>query len=55
MVCKLVKRKTTILIEEKLWKKLLQFTIEKHGTAKKTSVEIEKAIENYLTDKDSKE
>lgn len=55
MVPDLPKHKTTVLIEEDLWKKLLQFTIQKHGTAKKTSVEIEEAIEYYLNSKNSKE
>ncbi|MFH1327234.1 MAG: hypothetical protein ABIH76_00030 [Candidatus Bathyarchaeota archaeon] len=42
------KRKTTILIDDKIWKRLLSFTIQKHGTAKKTSEEIEKAVEEHL-------
>lgn len=44
----LPKRKTTILIDEEIWKQLLSYTVQKHGTAKKTSEEIEKAIQAYL-------
>lgn len=44
----LTKHKTTILIDETVWKRLLSYTIQKHGTAKKTSEEIEKAVDEYL-------
>jgi len=44
----LPKHKTTIQVEEKLWKSFLSFIIKKHGTTKKTSAEIEVAIREYL-------
>jgi len=44
----LQKHKTTILVEEKLWKSFLSFIVKKHGTTKKTSAEIEAAIKEYL-------
>jgi hypothetical protein len=46
----LVKRKTTIMIDEEIWKELLSFTVQKHGTAKKTSKEIENAIRRYVAE-----
>jgi len=48
MVKILQKHKTTILVEEKLWKSFLSFIVKKHGTTKKTSAEIEAAIKEYL-------
>jgi hypothetical protein len=42
------KRKTTVLIEEQLWKNLVIYVTEKYGTPRKVSEEIEKAIEEYL-------
>jgi len=44
----LPKHKTTILVEEKLWKSFLSFIVKKHGTTKRTSIEIESAIREYL-------
>jgi len=49
MVKTLPKHKTTILVEEKLWKSFLSFIVKKHGTTKKTSAEIEKALKEYLS------
>jgi len=48
MVKILLKHKTTILVDEKLWKSFLSFIVKKHGTTKKTSAEIEAAIREYL-------
>jgi len=48
MVKTSLKHKTTILVEEKLWKSFLSFIIKKHGTTKRTSIEIESAIREYL-------
>lgn len=44
----LPKQKTTIVVEKKLWKDFLSFVVKKHGTTRKTSVEIESAIREYL-------
>jgi len=44
----LEKHKTTILVDEKLWRSFLSFIVKKHGTTKKTSAEIEAAIREYL-------
>jgi len=44
----LPKHKTTILVDEKLWKSFLSFIVKKHGTTKKTSAEIETALKEYL-------
>jgi len=44
----LAKHKTTIVVDEKLWKSFLSFVVKKHGTTRKTSVEIESAIREYL-------
>ena len=44
----MAKKKTTILVEQELWNKFVTFVIEKHGTAKRTSEEIERAMIEYL-------
>jgi hypothetical protein len=44
----LPKQKTTIVVDKKLWKDFLSFVVKKHGTTRKTSVEIESAIGEYL-------
>jgi len=44
----LPKQKTTIVVEKELWKDFLSFVVKKHGTTRKTSVEIESAIREYL-------
>ena len=41
-------RKTTILVDEDLWKDFVTFVLKKHGTSKKTSKEIENAMREYL-------
>ncbi len=42
------KHKTTMQIDEKIWKKFLALVIKKHGTTKKQSKELETAISEYL-------
>lgn len=42
------KRKTTVLIDQALWKSFVTFVVEKHGTAKRTSEELELAMKEYL-------
>jgi len=42
------KHKTTMQIDDKLWKKFLGQVIRKHGTTKKQSEELEIAISEYL-------
>jgi hypothetical protein len=42
------KHKTTMQIDDKLWKKFLGQVIKKHGTTKKQSAELEIAISEYL-------
>jgi len=44
----LPKQKTTIVVDKELWKDFLSFIVKKHGTTRKTSVEIESAIREYL-------
>jgi len=44
----LPKQKTTIVVDKKLWKDFLSFVVKKHGTTRKTSLEIESAIREYL-------
>ncbi len=47
-------RRTTIVIDDQLWVRLLSYVVKKHGTAKKVSAEIEQAIKEYL-DKQEKQ
>ena len=42
------KKKTTILVDEELWKEFVTFVLRKRGTSKKTSEEIENAMREYL-------
>jgi hypothetical protein len=40
--------RTTLVINTKLWKQFLSFVVQKHGTARRISVEVEEAIKEYL-------
>ena len=40
--------RTTLVIETKLWKNFLSYVVQKHGTARKISIEAEAAIREYL-------
>jgi len=42
------KRKTSINIDDKLWRNLAKFVIDKTGSSRKTSEMLEKAIEEYM-------
>lgn len=42
------KRRTTIVVDDELWKRFLTYVVKKHGVAKKASVEVEAAIREYL-------
>jgi predicted transcriptional regulator len=42
------KRRTTIVVDDQVWKRLLSYVVKKHGTAKKASFEVEKAVKEYL-------
>jgi hypothetical protein len=42
------RRRTTIIVDDELWKRFLSYVVRKHGAAKKTSVEVEAAIKEYL-------
>ena len=48
------KRRTTILVDDLLWKRFLSYVVKKHGSAKKASVEVEAAVKEYL-DRHNKE
>jgi metal-responsive CopG/Arc/MetJ family transcriptional regulator len=42
------KRKTSISIDEELWKEWTKFVIDKTGSARKLSEEIENALREYM-------
>ncbi|MGA2790363.1 MAG: hypothetical protein ABSF00_06310 [Candidatus Bathyarchaeia archaeon] len=42
------KRKTTVLIEEQLWKDLVIHVTQNWGSPRKVSQAIERAVEEYL-------
>lgn len=42
------KRKTSISIDEELWKKWTHFVIEETGSARKLSDELGKALKEYM-------
>jgi len=45
---KTAKRKTSISIDEELWKEWTKFVIDKTGSARKLSDEIENALRQYM-------
>jgi metal-responsive CopG/Arc/MetJ family transcriptional regulator len=47
-VIKTAKRKTSISIDENLWKEWTKFVIDKTGSARKLSDEIENALKEYM-------
>jgi hypothetical protein len=42
------KKKTSMNIDETLWKEWLIFVTQKYGTSRKVSEELEKAIREYM-------
>ena len=44
----MAKRKTSIAIDENLWKEWTKFVIDKTGSARKLSDEIENALKDYM-------
>lgn len=44
----MTKRRTTVVVDDDLWKRFLSYIVKKHGTAKKASVEVENAVREYL-------
>jgi metal-responsive CopG/Arc/MetJ family transcriptional regulator len=44
----MVKRKTSITIDQDLWKEWTKFVIDKTGSARKLSEEIENALRDYM-------
>lgn len=44
----MVKRKTSIVVDDRLWSEFIVFVVRKHGSAKRTSEEIEKAMREHL-------
>jgi metal-responsive CopG/Arc/MetJ family transcriptional regulator len=47
-VGKMAKRKTSITIDEKLWKEWTMFVVNKTGSARKLSEEMETALKEYM-------
>mgnify|MGYP001039311762 CR=1 FL=1 len=44
----MVKKKTSIMIDESLWNEWIHFVLDKTGSARKASEEIEKAMREYM-------
>lgn len=44
----MAKRKTSISVDEELWKQWTMFVINKTGSARKLSEELEKALREYM-------
>lgn len=44
----LKKRKTSVVIDNELWKQWTKFVIDKTGSARKLSQEVENAIREYM-------
>jgi len=47
-VIKTAKRKTSITIDQELWKEWTKFVIDKTGSARKLRYEIENALKQYM-------
>jgi len=44
----MTRRKTSITVDEKLWKEWTMFVVNKTGSARKLSEEVETAITDYM-------
>ncbi|MCS7114055.1 MAG: hypothetical protein RMJ15_05055 [Nitrososphaerota archaeon] len=44
----MVKKKTSIMIDDALWTKWIMFVVKKHGTSRKASEELEQALIEYM-------
>jgi hypothetical protein len=42
------KRKTSIAVDDGLWRKWTKFVVDQTGSARKVSEELEKAIKEYM-------
>ena len=42
------KRKTSIAVDDDLWREWIKFVVDKTGSARKVSEELEHAIEEYM-------
>jgi metal-responsive CopG/Arc/MetJ family transcriptional regulator len=47
----MAKRKTSIIIDKELWKEWTKFVIDKTGSARKLSEEIENALKKYMKER----
>ena len=47
----MAKRKTSITIDEEIWKEWTKFVIDKTGSSRKLSDELENALKLYMTKK----
>lgn len=45
----MTKRKTSISVDEEVWKEWTKFVIDKTGSARKLSEELENALKHYMT------
>ena len=46
----MVKRKTSVSLEEDTWKAFTIFAIQRTGSNRRVSEEVEQALKNYMTD-----
>lgn len=42
------KRKTSIAVDDKLWREWIKFVVDKTGSARKVSEQLEEAIKEYM-------
>ena len=47
----MVKKKTSIVIDEELWQEWMIFVIRKYGSSRKASQALEDAMKSYMTNK----
>ncbi|MEM5868170.1 MAG: hypothetical protein QXG39_09675 [Candidatus Aenigmatarchaeota archaeon] len=48
MGMEMVRKKTSIIIDENLWTEWLLFVTKKYGTSRKASEELEQALREYM-------
>ncbi|MGC8981814.1 MAG: hypothetical protein ACP5JU_02610 [Minisyncoccia bacterium] len=44
----MAKKKTSITIDSELWIEWVSFVVKKNGSARKISIELEKALKEYM-------
>ncbi len=44
----LARKKTSLTLDEEIWKELQSYALEKHGNTRNANTELEKAMDEYM-------